>query len=92
VGFGFTPTSNNPALERIIFVNLPQSNNVTVTVFSLTGDEIIKLRKSDPQARTLDWDLITKSTQKVVAGVYMYVVESDAPGFKNFIGKFMVVR
>jgi hypothetical protein len=92
VGFGFTPSSTNPALERILFVNLPQSANVTVTIFSLTGDEIIKLRKTDPQSRTVDWDLITKSTQKIVSGVYMYVVESDAPGFKNFIGKFMVVR
>ncbi len=92
VGFGFTPNPTNPALERILFVNLPQSPTVTVTVFSLTGDEIIKLSKADPQSRTVDWDLITKSQQKVVAGVYMYVVESDAPGFKNFIGKFMVVR
>ncbi len=48
--------------------------------------------KTDPQSRTLDWDLITKSRQKVVAGVYLYVVESDAPGFEDFIGKFMVVR
>jgi hypothetical protein len=92
VGFGFTQTSTNPALERIIFVNLPQAATVTVTVFSLTGDEIIKLTKADPQGRTIDWDLISKSSQKIVAGVYMYVVESDAPGFKNFIGKFMVVR
>jgi hypothetical protein len=92
VGFGFTPSNTNPSLERILFVNLPQSPSVTVTIFSLTGDEIIKLRKTDPMSRTVDWDLITKSQQKIVAGVYMYVVESDAPGFKDFIGKFMVVR
>ncbi len=92
VGFGFTPTNTNPSLERILFVNLPQTPSVTITIFSLTGDEVIKLSKADPLSRTLDWDLITKSRQKVVAGVYMYVVESDAPGFKNFIGKFMVVR
>jgi hypothetical protein len=91
-GFGFTPSNSNPSLERILFVNLPAAPSVTVTIFSLTGDEVIKLHKSDPESRTLDWDLITKSRQKVVAGVYMYVVESDAPGFKNFIGKFMVVR
>jgi len=91
-GFGFAPTNENPALERILFVNLPANASATVTIFSLTGDEIIKLRKADPASRTVDWDLITKSRQKVVAGVYMYVVESDAPGFKDFIGKFMVVR
>jgi hypothetical protein len=91
-GFGFSPTNDNPAQERILFVNLPQSPNVTVTIFSLTGDEIIKIDKTDPQSRTVDWDLITKSRQKVVAGVYLYAVESDAPGFENFIGKFMVIR
>ena len=91
-GFGRNPSSDNPSYLRILFVNLPQSPNVTVTVFSLTGDEIIKLRKTDPNLTTIDWDLITKSRQTVVAGVYLYVVESDAPGFKNFIGKFMVVR
>jgi hypothetical protein len=92
VGFGFNPTLDNPSQERILFVNLPQTQNVTVTIYSLTGDEVIKLRKVDPQSRTVDWDLITKSDQKVVAGMYLYVVESDAPGFENFIGKFMVVR
>jgi hypothetical protein len=91
-GFGRTPTNDNPSFLRVLFVNLPQSPEVTVTIFSLTGDEIIKLTKTDPNLTTLDWDLITKSRQTVVAGVYLYVVESDAPGFEDFIGKFMVVR
>lgn len=91
-GFGFKPTTENAANERILFVNLPKNADATVTIFSLTGDEIIKLRKSSLETRTVDWDLITKSQQKVVAGVYLYTVESDAPGFKTFVGKFMVVR
>lgn len=92
VGFGFSPDSDNPSLERLLFVNLPGDADVTVTVFSLTGDEIIKLRKTDRSLRTVDWDLISKNRQKVVAGTYLYVVESDKPGFEDFIGKFMVVR
>jgi hypothetical protein len=91
-GFGFSPDNNNPASERLLFVNLPETANVTITVFSLTGDEIIKLKKSDYNSAVMDWDLISKNRQDVVAGLYLYVVESDKPGFKNFIGKFLVVR
>jgi hypothetical protein len=89
-GFGFNPTNDNPSEERILFVNLPAAGEATVTVYSLTGDEIIKLLKT-PGERALSWDLITKSRQKIVAGVYLYVVESPELG-DDFIGKFMVVR
>jgi hypothetical protein len=90
-GFGFDPTNNNPSEERILFVNLPDSAEATVTVYSLTGDKVIKLNK-DWDLQAVSWDLITKSRQKLVAGVYLYVVESDKSGFEDFIGKFMVVR
>jgi hypothetical protein len=88
-GFGFTPDINNPSQERIQFVNLP-AEEATVTVYSLTGDEIIVLEKPVDDRR-VSWDLITKSTQKIVAGVYLFVVESEGLG-EDFIGKFMVVR
>jgi len=88
-GFGFTPDITNPSEERIQFVNLPVEP-ATVTVYSLTGDEIIVLEKPEIERR-VSWDLITKSTQKIVAGVYLYVVESGGLD-EDFIGKFMVVR
>jgi hypothetical protein len=91
VGFGFNPSNDNPSQERVMFVNLPANASGTVTVYSLTGDKVIELQKAFDQ-RTVSWDLITRSRQKVVAGVYLYVVESDASGFEDFIGKFMVVR
>ncbi len=40
--------------------------------------------------RAISWDLITKSRQKIVAGMYLFVVES--PEIDDFVGKFMVVR
>jgi hypothetical protein len=91
VGFGFSPDNENPSQERIMFVNLPENANATVTVYSLTGDKVIELSKPFDQ-RSVSWDLITKSRQKVVAGVYLFVLESDASGFEDFIGKFIVVR
>jgi len=74
-----------------MFVNLPANANATVTIFSLTGDKIIDIPKQFSET-VVNWDLITKSRQKIVAGVYLFVVESDAEGFEDFIGKFMVVR
>jgi hypothetical protein len=90
-GFGFDPSNTNPSQERIMFVNLPGNANATVTVYSLTGDKIIEIQKLFNE-RTVSWDLITKSRQKVVAGIYLFVVESDASDFEDFIGKFMIVR
>jgi hypothetical protein len=91
VGFGFDPTNENPSQERVMFVNLPGNANGTVTIYSLTGDKVIEIPKLFNET-VVSWDLITKSQQKVVAGVYLFVVESDADGFEDFIGKFMVVR
>jgi len=90
LGYGFTPNPTNPSQERISFVNLPKDAEATVTIYTLTGDEIIKLTKLFNETR-VDWDLITKKTQKIVAGVYLYVVESPALS-KNHIDKFMIVR
>lgn len=91
-GFGFTPTQNNPATERIVFVNLP--DNSTIRVYTLTGDLIITLHNTEDPAydwqKTASWDLITDNMQTIVSGLYLYVVE--APGIDDFIGKFVVVR
>ena len=74
-----------------MFVNLPANADAKVTIYSLTGDKIIELAKQFEET-VVNWDLITKSRQKIVAGVYLFVVESNAEGFEDFIGKFMVVR
>ena len=74
-----------------MFVNLPANADAKVTIYSLTGDKIIELAKQFEET-VVNWDLITKSRQKNVAGVYLFVVESNAEGFEDFIGKFMVVR
>jgi hypothetical protein len=93
-GFGFQPDNNNPATERISFVNLP--NNATVKIYSLTGDLLTTLRtarNSDATLgwqRTASWDIITDNVQTIVAGLYLYVV--SAPGQSDFIGKFAVIR
>ncbi len=89
--FGFTPTQDNPATERIVFINLPE--NSTISIFTLTGDLVTTLRNETDGIgvrRTASWDLITDNMQTIVSGLYLYVVE--APGMDDFIGKFAVVR
>jgi hypothetical protein len=82
-----TPTRENPSAERLQFVNLP--GECTIKIFSLAGDFIIELENDDPDVGYMNWDLITRNTQKVVSGVYLYLVES-AQG--NHLGKFVVIR
>jgi hypothetical protein len=83
----FTPTKDNPAEERIQFQGIPK--NSKVTVFNLAGDMIIELEQEGDQG-WVDWDLITRNRQKIVSGLYLFVVE--APEGDNYIGKFVVVR
>lgn len=89
--FGFTPDQNNPATERIVFVNLPE--NSTVRIYTLTGDHVTTVSNTlvgDRWTTTASWDLITDNKQTIVTGLYLYVVE--APDHDDFIGKFAVVR
>jgi hypothetical protein len=89
--FGFTPTSDNPATERIVFVNLNEES--TIRIYSLTGDLITTVRNEqigDQWKKTASWDLITDNMQTIVTGLYLYVVE--CPGHDDFIGKFAVIR
>ena len=90
--FGFVPDQNNPATERIVFVNLP--DDATIRIYTLTGDLVFTLRNTEDATygwqKTASWDLITDNMQTIVSGLYLYVVE--APGMDDFIGKFAVVR
>ena len=83
----YTPTTDNPAEERLQFQNIPDDSKVTV--FTLAGDMIIELYQEGDQG-WIDWDLITRNRQKIVSGLYLYVVEP--PEGDNFVGKFVVIR
>ena len=89
--FGFAPDQNNPATERIVFVNLEPGS--TIRIYTLTGDLITTIRNvesNDQWEKVAAWDLITDNRQTIVTGLYLYVVET--PGEDDFIGKFAVIR
>jgi len=74
--------------DRLSFINLPP--RCKITIFSLTGDMIDELYKSTSTTGALYWDLISRNNQKVVSGLYIYVVET--PGGEKKIGKFLIIR
>jgi hypothetical protein len=97
----FETSSESAAEERISFINLP--GQCKLRIYSLTGDLVEEMENTDPSIKVLDWDLISKNRQKVVAGIYLFHVENiddpedyDASGNKivddDTIGKFVIIR
>ncbi len=78
-------------VRRIHFVNLPPK--ATIKIFSLDGDLIRELHHpeshfSDTPSHTA-WDLITRNTQAITSGIYLYSIESD---WGNQVGKIVVIK
>jgi hypothetical protein len=95
------PSDCDPTGTKIAFRTLPEGWT-TLKIYSLTGDLIIEVDPSDSrvvgscdvgagnrQAGTFYWDLISRSGQNIVAGVYLYVVEA---GGTRCRGRFVVIR
>jgi len=78
-------------MRRLHFANLPAK--CTIRIYSLDGDlirEIDHVKSSDdPTAMHDEWDLITRNTQRIVTGIYYWVVEEE--GGETQIGKFVVI-
>jgi len=89
--FGYSPNQNDPSVDRLVFVNLPE--DATVRIYTLTGDLITTVhneKSGDQWTTTASWNLITDNMQTIVSGLYIYVVEAD--GMEDYIDKFAVVR
>jgi|GEM_PF-502456 len=78
--------------EKINFYNLPAK--CTIRIYTLDGDlvrEINHDRDPDSGDATIDsWDLISRNTQKVVSGIYLFSVEDESGEVQ--VGKFVVIR
>jgi len=85
--------------RRIWFINLPPE--ATIRIYTLDGDLIRTLRHEWPRpagsgeaflsdySSRLGWDLITRNTQAVTSGIYIYRV--DSPLGSQF-GKIVIVK
>ncbi len=73
--------------ESIIrFINLPPA--CKITILTITGDIVQTLDHTDG-TDTESWNLISKNTQSVVSGLYLFVAETDSD---KKIGKFVIAR
>ncbi len=83
---------DGPFDERITFFNLPAK--CTIRIYTLDGDlvkEIIHDKdESDGGATVESWNMVSKNTQKIVSGIYLFSVES-ADG-RMQVDKFVVIR
>ncbi len=95
------PTDCDPTGTKIAFRSLPEGWS-NLSIYSLTGDLILSAGPSDSrvvgscevgegnrQGGTLYWDLISRSGQNIVAGVYLYVLNVDGQLCK---GRFVIIR
>ncbi len=88
------PNAADPSGVRIVFNNLPRAHN-RIKVFTLDGDLVADLEHDGLTGGgngQLAWNLVSRSGQQVVSGIYLYTVESDDEDFDPFTGKFVIIR
>lgn len=77
--------------RRIHFINLPET--ATIRIFSLDGDLIREIHHPDPYLTTysssVGWDLISRNTQAVVSGIYIWRVDSR---LGTQVGKLVIIK
>jgi hypothetical protein len=77
--------------RKVTFANVPET--CTVSIWTLDGDLVRSLdHAEDPlssQATVVVWDLITRNTQAVKTGLYIFTVESR---YGTDVGKLVIVK
>jgi len=88
------PRGMEPDKERarkVTFYNVPDT--CIVSIWSLDGDLIRRLdHKSDPsssEASVVVWNLITRNTQAIKTGIYLYSIESR---LGTDVGKLVLIQ
>ncbi len=87
---GWENVNEDPAYsQRIYFTNLP--GKCTIRIFTLDGDLVDKIEfdPSDSDQPIASWDLISRNTQSIVSGIYLYSV--DYEGGRQ-MGKFVIIK
>ncbi|MCK5127212.1 MAG: hypothetical protein KAR42_13240 [candidate division Zixibacteria bacterium] len=84
-------TKSAERTRKINFANLP--NICTIRIFSIDGDLIKEIEHYYPNggsgSQQEEWDVISRNTQSVVTGIYLWHVESD---MGEQIGKLVIMK
>ena len=73
--------------KRIRFIHLPKL--CLIHVFTVSGEKVATLNKTDVNDGAFEWDLRTINNQEISPGLYLFSVETDD---NKYIGKFAVIR
>ena len=77
--------------RKVTFTNVPDT--CTVSIWSIDGDLVRRLEhRADPassEATVVVWNLITRNTQAVKTGIYIYSIESR---FGTDVGKLVIIK
>jgi hypothetical protein len=89
---GYEPGQRNFD-KRLNFINLP--SRCTIRIYTLDGD-LVRSLEHDTQEGDLDatyayWDLISRNTQAVVSGIYLFSVKDKDTG-ETQVGKFVIIK
>lgn len=91
---GFENRDRTKSAERsrsINFFNLPSV--CTIRIFTVDGDLVDEIHHdrpdAGPDAQLERWDIISRNTQEVVTGIYIYHVES---ALGDQIGKIVIIK
>ena len=84
---GAAPWTATEIADKIEFQNIP--SKCIIKIYTLSGD-LVRVLKNEMGQGSLAWNLLSKSGQKVVSGVYIYKVETPDGDYK--VGKFMILK
>jgi len=78
--------------RRIHFINLP--SECIIKIWTVDGDLVRKIEHGpdSPYSETNSkafWDLISRNTQAIVSGIYIYSIESE---YDTQIGKIVIIK
>jgi hypothetical protein len=96
------PRDEDPSGTKVTFHNLPRTRG-TIHIYTIAGDlvkdlpfdgrppEDLQFGKNPVTTTTgtVAWNLISRNSQSIVSGIYLYSVDTD---LGREVGRFVVIR
>ena len=83
----------NPYLNqrrRLLFTHIPAE--CTIKIFTVSGVLVNEIKvNNEPDQGIVHWDMLTRESLEIAAGMYIYHVESNVTGDSK-LGKFAVIK
>ena len=83
----------NPYLNqrrRLLFTHIP--SECTIKIFTVSGVLVDEINvNNEPDQGIVHWDMLTRESLEIAAGMYIYHVESNVTGDSK-LGKFAVIK